>query len=104
MLNKEHITRGEAVVKHDSSVYICGVEIVRTNYHKANAAFIADCFNVLNESSKTARELYSERDELHNFLHLLKNELKYQNHINEANGLGKNWADEIERLEQLLNK
>jgi len=81
MLNKEHITRGEAkVITLGLSDYkqVCigsdgSKQVLLHMYlpdHKitpeieANAEFIKDRFNVLNESGKTARELYSERDEL----------------------------------------
>jgi len=72
VLNKEHITRGEAVVMN-RAVYVDGLCVSETDDYnvsfavsEANAEFIKDCFNVLNESGKTARELLAENDQLEN--------------------------------------
>jgi len=81
VLNKEHITRGEAeVITLDLFDYkqVCigsqgSKQVLLHMYlpeHKitpdieANAEFIKDCFNVLNESGKTARELLERVKEL----------------------------------------
>jgi len=84
-INKEHITRGEAkVITLGLSDYkqVC-IGSEGSNYvllhmylpdHKitpeieANAEFIKDCFNVLNESGKTARELLEREAKLEDAL------------------------------------
>jgi len=68
MLNKEHITRGEATVRHEASVFVGNAcianlsnhEATSVREHKANAAFIAEAFNGFNLTGKTYGELVEE--------------------------------------------
>jgi len=72
VLNKEHITRGEAkscITNTATGAFykvksgtkgICNIITRNQEEAEANAEFIKDCFNVLNESGKTARELLSD--------------------------------------------
>jgi len=75
MLNKEHITRGEATSKGNhvfvNNKTVCVTYILESGHtvdgrtvncphvHN-NAAFIAEAFNVLSETDKTPRELLND--------------------------------------------
>jgi len=70
MLNKEHITRGESKVFY-GFVLVNGKKVINTfvsgttkDEDEANAAFIAEAFNVLSETDKTPRELLDENAQL----------------------------------------
>jgi len=78
MLNKEHITRGEAIVEENTVCVRVGKILYRPEANisdfkgyeefektteieaEANAAFIAEAFNVLSETDKTPRELIND--------------------------------------------
>jgi len=85
VLNKEHITRGVISKQQQKSGDILinvrypdqkfrhgfvSVDFGKTDSERkeclANAEFIKDCFNVLNESGKTARELLYELTQAEN--------------------------------------
>jgi len=78
MLNKEHITRGEAVAGRGNYVYNNASDDPCRNFtiadcvqvgipyqsQTANAAFIADAFNGFNRTGKTYGELLNDNEQI----------------------------------------
>jgi len=113
MLNKEHITRGEATIIQNSALVKVGVITYRPEakledfedideYDRvtevesvANAAFIADCFNGFNRTGKSYSELEEREAKLEE---ALSNILAFSDHL--PDGCKVN----VLKAKQLLNK